>query len=225
MNKYMGFYELKALNIPSVQWKLFADDTVLDDRLLWTVRVATAAGDDMNLPRAVGVVSEEARMKGREFLLEYGKKGIVIYYPYFIAEKSGVLDINSRRLVIEAVDRDLWNLVTHGRKDVTIIVPADETGETDGGRGYGASDDASPGASFRDVQVTGNRDFLAPAEISELTRCAAVIRGRFREEISEGSSILAEWSYAYNTDVHRKPIGRRYLVFYELRALGTSRNG
>ena len=157
MNKYMGFYELKALNIPSVQWKLFADDTVLDDRLLWTVRVATAAGDDMNLPRAVGVVSEEARMKGREFLLEYGKKGIVIYYPYFIAEKSGVLDINSRRLVIEAVDRDLWNLVTHGRKDVTIIVPADETGETDGGRGYGASDDASPGASFRDVQVTGNR--------------------------------------------------------------------
>ena len=61
MNKYMGFYELKALSIPSVPWKIFTSDTVLDDKLLWTVRVATAAGDDLNLPRAVGVDSEGSR--------------------------------------------------------------------------------------------------------------------------------------------------------------------
>lgn len=196
MNKYMGFFELKALNVPSVPWDTFTSDTVLDKELLWTIRVATAAGNDLNLPRAVGVDSEEAQARGRELLREYGEKGIVIYYPYFIAEKSGVLDINSQRLVIEAVDKDLWNLVTYGRKDVTVIVRADG-----------------------DMQMTGDSRFLTPDEISELMRYGAVIRGRFREEISGGASVLAEWSYAYSTDIRRKPVGQRYLVFYELRGL------
>jgi len=202
VNKYMGFYELKALNIPSVPWMLFTDDTVLDEGLLWTVRVATAAGDDLNLPRAVGVDHAEAQAKGRELLREYKGKGIVVYYPYFIAEKSGVLDINSQRLVIEAVDRDLWNLVTYGRKDVTIIVPSDKNGAFSG-----------------DMHITGDGSFLTQEELRELMRYGAVIRGRFREEVSGGSSILAEWSYAYSTDVRRKPTGPRYLVFYELRDL------
>ncbi|MDI9500426.1 MAG: hypothetical protein QM236_06345 [Bacillota bacterium] len=224
MNKYMGFYELNALSIPSVPWKIFTSDTVLDDKLLWTVRVATAAGDDLNLPRAVGVDSEEALVNGRRFLREYGRKGIVLYYPYFIAEKSGVLDINSQRLVIEAVDRDLWNLVTYGRKDVTMIVPADKTGETDDAGGHSNGSIKSPdvpgkGVSFGSMQITGNSGFLTPEEIRELMRYSAVIRGRFREEISGGASVLAEWSYAYNTDIHRRPIGDRYLVFYELREL------
>jgi hypothetical protein len=125
MNKLMGFYELKSLNIPTVPWKLFSDDTVLDPQLLWTVRVATEAGNDLNLPRAVGVEAEEACLKGRAFAEEFKNKGIVIYYPYFIAEKSGVLDMNSERTVIEAVEKDLWNLVTYGRKDVTVIIPTD----------------------------------------------------------------------------------------------------
>ena len=162
MNKYMGFFELKALNVPSVPWDTFTSDTVLDKELLWTIRVATAAGNDLNLPRAVGVDSEEAQARGRELLREYGEKGIVIYYPYFIAEKSGVLDINSQRLVIEAVDKDLWNLVTYGRKDVTVIVRADG-----------------------DMQMTGDSRFLTPDEISELMRFGAVIRGRFRGRSAE----------------------------------------
>lgn len=202
MNKYMGFYELKALNIPSVPWKLFTSDTVLDEGLLWTVRVATAAGDDLNLPRAVGVDHAQAMAKGREFLREYGDKGIVVYYPYFIAEKSGVLDINNKRLVIEAVDRDLWNLVTYGRKDVTIIVPADRNG-----------------ALGEEMHISGDCGFLTGEEIRELMKYGAVIRGRFREEISGGASVLAEWSYAYSTDIRREPMGPRYLVFYELRGL------
>ncbi|HEY8349001.1 MAG TPA: hypothetical protein VIM13_04140 [Clostridia bacterium] len=214
MNKYMGFYELKALNIPSVPWELFTNDTVLDEGVLWTVRVATAAGNDLNLPRAVGVDHAEARMKGREFLREYGEKGIVVYYPYFIAEKSGVLDINSQRTVIEAVDRDLWNLVTFGKKNVTIIAPSDKIGHISD-----ISGNSTGVLSIDGVQITGDGSFLSPEEIKELVRYGAVIRGRFRDEISGGSSILAEWSYAYSTDVSMKPIGPRYLVFYELRDL------
>ena len=128
---------------------------------------------------------------------EYSEKGIVIYYPYFIAQKSGVLDIDSHRTVIEAVGKDLWNLVTLGKKDITVVFP------TAGG----------------EPQFYGNKEFLPEKEVEELLRYSDVIRGRFRQELIEGKNIFAEWSYAYSTDVKNKPIGDVYIVFYELRGL------
>lgn len=200
MNKYMGFYELKAINLPTVPWQHFTVDTVLDGSLLWTVRVAVESNNDLNLPRAVGVGAGEAVQTGRRLLSEYTGRGIVIYYPYFIAQKSGVLDINCSRTVIEAVEKDLWNLVTDGRKNVTAIFPSGQ-------------------ANTSGAQYIGDDAFLGREEIKELLRYSAVIRGRFREELSEGKSVLAEWSYAFRTDTGREPIGDRYLVFYELREL------
>ena len=199
MNKYLGFYQLKALNLPTVPWEEFMPETKLDEELLWTVRVAVEDSNDLNLPRLVGANSNEACRKGRELLDRYWGRGLVIYYPYFIAEKSGVLDISSSRTVIEAVDKDLWNLVTHGRKDVTIVI--------------------SSNAKTEMVQYHGDSSFLSPEEIDEIRRYTAVIKGKFREDLSEGSSVLAEWSYAYNTDIANKPMGDRYLVFYELRTV------
>jgi hypothetical protein len=195
VNKYIGFYELKSINLPTIRWNLFCPDTVLDSGLLWTVRVAVEAGQDLNLPRIVGATAEEAEKGGKELLARYGSYGMVIYYPYCIAEKSGVMEVSSSRLVIEAVEKDLWNFVTYENKNVTVI----RTGE---------------GYSFE-----GDNTFLAQNELLELERHAAVIRGRFRDELAEGCSILAEWSYAYNTDIRRQTIGNRYLVFFELRAL------
>lgn len=200
MNKYMGFYELKDINLPTVPWKVFSEDSVLEEGLLWSVRVAVVNSADLNLPRAIGVAAEEAVKKGCEFLHTYREKGIVIYYPYFIAEKSGVLEVNSTRTVIEAVDKDLWNLVTCGCKNITAIFPnGTESGV--------------------EVQYHGDESFLSNMETNELLGCASVLRGRFRSELSEGGSIFAEWSYAYSTDVRKEPIGERYLVFYELRGL------
>ncbi len=196
MNKYMGFYELKSLSLPTVPWQQFTRDTAPDDGLLWTVRVAVERGNDQHLPRAVGVPAEEAIRKGRELLAEYDGNGIVIYYPYFIAEKSGVLDISSQRTVIEAVDKDLWNLVTFGRKNVTVIIPAGQK-----------------------MEKFGEADFLNNNELEELLRCGSIMSGRYRQDLSEGRSIMAEWSYAFNTDICHKPIGDRYLVFYELRTV------
>lgn len=198
MNKYMGFYEMKGISLPTVPWNLFTPETVLDDGVLWSVRVAVENSSDLSLPRAIGVNAEEATRQGCELLDKYQGRGIVIYYPYFIAQKSGVLDINCRRTVIEAVDKDLWNLVTYGRKNVSIILPF----EANGGN---------------DAQYFGDREFLGNDEINELLGHGSVLRGRFRGELSEGGSILAEWSYAYSTDIRHEPIGERYLVFYELR--------
>lgn len=213
MNKYMGFYELKSINIPSVPWQRFEAETRLDPGLLWTVRTAVESGIDTSLQRAVGVASQEAEEKGRQFLKDYAGGGIVICYPYFIAEKSGVIDIADDKTVIEAVDRDLWNLVTYGRKDVTVIVPREvQAGFCEPGM------PASPSPQ-EDICFIGNREFLSADELSELLKFASVIRGRFRGDIKEGSSIIAEWSYAYNTDVRHEPVGSRYLVFYELRSV------
>lgn len=199
MNKYLGFYQLKALSLPTVPWEQFTAETKLDEKLLWTVRVAVLDSNDLNLPRVIGANSAEACRKGRELLDRYSDRGLVIYYPYFIAEKSGVLEINSSRTVIEAVDKDLWNLVTYGRKDVTIVISAECGCET--------------------VQYHGDSCFLSKDEIDEIRKHASVIKGKFREDLTEGRSVFAEWSFAYNTDAVNKPIGDRFLVFYELRTV------
>lgn len=199
MNKYMGFYELRSMNLPTVPWEQFTQDTLLDGSLLWTVRVAVENSNDLNLPRIIGARAEEAEQCGRELLDRFSGRGLVIYYPYFIAEKSGVLDVGSCRTIIEAVDRDLWNLVTYGRKNVTAIFKNVQ------------------GAEYSEFH--GDRNFLPEADMNELKKYAAVIRGKFRDNIHEGKSILAEWSYAYNTDIGNKHIGSRYLIFYELRSV------
>ncbi len=192
----MGFYELRSLEIPSVSWNEFTHDTQLDSRILWTIRVAVENSFDISLPRAVGVASDKASARGLELLEKYGQGGMVVYYPYFIAEKSGVLEVSQNRTVIEAVKGDLWNMATYGcRKDVTIIC-------TDIG-----------------VEYSGNKSFLSDDSLNELTNCAARLKKHFRDELAEGLSILAEWSFAYNTDTTRKPIGDVYLVFYELRSV------
>jgi hypothetical protein len=195
MNKYMGFFELKSMSIPSVPWKEFRLDTVLDESILWAVRVAVEKGMDLNLPRAVGVTAGEAYIKGREMLRQFSETGMVIYYPYFAADKSGVMDIKSDSIIIEAVDRDLWNLVTEGRKNVTIHI--------DGG----------------EIRYDGDENFLSALDISTLQDQALLIRGRFRDILTEGKSIIAEWSFAYNSDIDGKPYGDRYLIFYELRSI------
>lgn len=199
MNKYFGFYELKSINLPTVPWERFTRETSLDEGLLWTIRVAVEKSNDLNLPRRIGARADEALSAGNEFLDKYSERGLVIYYPYFIAEKSGVLEINSNYVLMEAVERDLWNLVTHGKRDVTVIIPS--------------------GKDIREAQYHGRHDFLKWEEIEELLKYAAVIKGRFRDSLSEGKSIFAEWSFAYNTDANKQPIGNRYLVFYELRAV------
>jgi hypothetical protein len=73
MNKYLGFYELKYLGIPTVPWKQFDNATTLDENYLWTIRSAVESGNDFNLPRAVGVSAEEACKKGRQMLEGQGR--------------------------------------------------------------------------------------------------------------------------------------------------------
>lgn len=191
----MGFYELKDSGLPAVPWKYFNNDVQLDNKLLWTVRVAVDKGEDLNLPRIVGMPSKEAMSGALDLYKKYKNIGMVIYYPYFIADKSGTLKVSSDEIVIEAVEKDLWNLVTYNKKNVTIISKIDG------------------------LIYDGDKSFLSNNEMEELHFYATNIRKKFRDYMTTGKTLLLEWSYAYNTNIDKTPVGDKYLVFYEIREI------
>lgn len=198
MNKLEGFYELQIMDIPSVRWKEFTGTEILDPNLLWTVRVAVQSGFDFNLPRAVGVKADEAMLKGHQFLARLSPEDLVVYYPFFVALKSGVLEIQADQTIIEAVDKDLWNLTTHGKRDLTMII------------------DHCSG----EVKKYGQEDFLDEQETAELIYYAKRIRGAYRKYIYADHSLLLEWHYAVQTNVRNELIGDKYLVFTECKSTG-----
>lgn len=195
INKLLGFYELPKTGLPCIQWKKFDPNIKLDSSLLWTVRTAILVGNDLNLPRKVGATADEAYKFGMQQLERMQGRGLVVVYPYFIAEKSGTLEINTHRITIEAVYKDLWNLVTDNDKDVTVCI--------------------TENATIWD----GNSDFFQKDELEELLRQSAKVRGKFRNVLAQGNSILLEWSFAYNTNKKGDKLGEKYLVFYEIREL------
>ena len=162
---------------------------------MWTIRSAVYSGADLNLPRAVGVSASEAYLFASDLLDKLQNKGIVIYYPYFLAEKSGNINIFQNKIVIEAVKNDLWNLVTYSDRDVTIEVNEDK------------------------ISYYGNKEFLSLDEIEKLLFNAKRAKQMFRDDLFEGKSAMLEWSFAYSCDIEKREIGEKYLVFYEARTV------
>lgn len=195
MNKLLGFYELRDSLLPTIPWKEYNDHTVFDPELLWTVRTAVYRGEDLNLPRSVGVTADEASQFASKTARLLGDRGIVVYYPYFLAEKSGTLNVYGDKIVIEAVKEDLWNLVTFSDREVTIINYENE------------------------IEYIGNKEFITENELTELYSYVNKIKRMFRYELLEAKSVLLEWSYAYKCDIDRNRVGERYLVFYEARTV------
>lgn len=195
MNKLMGFFELKHSGLPTIKWNEFNKNIIFDEKKLWSIRSALYHGNDLNLPRRIGATAKEAWDFACSLSKELQDKGIVIYYPYFIAEKSGTLEVNWNETIIEAVKDDLWNMVTYSDRDVTLRYIGD------------------------DVIIDGNPHFLDENELSELLKNANHVKRLFRNELIDGQSILLEWSFAYDCDSEKKAIGNKYLVFYEARTV------
>ncbi len=196
MNKLMGFFELREMNLPSIPWRQYTGSEELDDRYLWTIRSAVYRGDDMNLPRSVGKNAEESKKFADQLLSRMRDHGIVVFYPYFIAKKSGTLEVRRDTVVVEAVKDDLWNLVTYSDREVTIVMK--EGGET---------------------QIHGNQEFLCEDELEQLVRFVPEVRRIFRDSLLQGEAALLEWSYALTCDTNKAPVGDKYLVFYEARTV------
>lgn len=120
---------------------------------------------------------------------------MVIYYPYFVAVKSGVIDVSCHRTVIEAVKKDLWNLVTHNERDVTIIFTEEN------------------------LEIFGDDKFLSQDEIFELIKYSISVRKTYESYMNIGKSVLLEWSLAQKSDKDGIPIGDKKIVFYEIRTV------
>lgn len=196
MNKLMGFLELKEMKLPSVPWKQYTGEEKFEDKYLWTVRSAVYRGNDLNLPRSVGESSKISKKFADQLLKEMNDNGIVIYYPYFIANKSGTLEVRRDKVIIEAVKKDLWNLVTYSDREVTIITDTEDN-----------------------KSIIGNADFMSDKELNNLNKHIPEIRKLFRNDLLQGKSALLEWSFAQSCNSNKEPIGEEYLVFYEARTV------
>ncbi len=195
MNKLQGFYALERSHLPSVPWKRYEEGATFDSKILWTIRSAIKEGDDMFLPRKLGVYASEAKDYAQYLYNNMNKDDMIIYYPYFIALKSGMIEISANRTVIEAVKYDLWNLAIDNKRDVSIIIE-------DG-----------------DIRYIGEEHFLTRDELLELMKYCATIKKQLHKEVAAGESIFLEWSYACNSDMNKRPIGDSNLVFYEIRTV------
>lgn len=195
MNKLYGFYELKDLNIPSIEWMEFTEDTKLDKNLLWSVRTSVFTGKDVSLPRKIGVPAEEAETFGKRLLLKYANNGLIVYYPFFLAKKSGTLMIQKDSVIIDAVEGDLWNLVDNNQIDVHLALNADNK------------------------LISKSSDFLDNNEINEIIKYIPVIKKSFYRDLLVGKSVLLEWSFSCKSSIDKKCIGNTELVFFELRTV------
>jgi len=197
MNKLMGFYELRELSIPTIPWKEYQPGVKLSDEFLWTIRSAVNHGNDLNLPRLVGKTANEALKFADDLYNQIHQKGMVVYYPYFVAHKSGTLNVYYDKTIIEAVKDDLWNLVTDQKLDVSLTIAKDND----------------------IVSSYGNQNFLSREEVEQLMLYSRKIFGIYRNEIIDGKTILLEWSFASSCNKNKQPVGEPYLVFYEVRTV------
>lgn len=195
MNKLMGFYELRDLAIPTIPWKEYIPGTKLSDEYLWTIRSAVNYGNDLNLPRLVGKPAHEAISFANDLYKRLNGRGIVIYYPYFIAHKSGTLNVLGDKTVIEAVKDDLWNLVTDQNLDVSLVIDKYDN----------------------IISSYGDLELLSSDELKTLIMYSKKILRIYRNEIIEGNTVLLEWSFASSCNKEMHPIDNPYLVFYEVR--------
>jgi len=191
MNKLLGFYELKKSGLPTIRWEEFNKLTELSEDKLWTIRTAVFNGSDTSLPRLIGKRACVAYQFAKEQLRDLKDKGIVIYYPYFNAEKSGNIIVSKDNILIEAINKDLWNL-------------------TDG---------KTPDFRYNNNNIKLGRAFLKQGELKELLYYAEKVKTLFSQIHKDGKSIIMEWSYAYNTNLNKENVGNKYLVFYEAKEI------
>lgn len=197
MNKLFGFFELKEVPIPSIDWKEFKSGTVLDDSKLWTIRTAKVSGSDTSLPRMVGKSAKECMEFAENLLKRYGNNLFVVYYPFFGAVKSGTMLVGKDSTTIEATNEDLWNLVDHHIIDLSARV-----------------------SSSGKIRVgVGDSSFFTEDEWRKLIRCSEKVRTYFNKAIRANELVLLEWSFAKDTDVVGNNVGEEYLVFYEAKTV------
>ena len=117
----------------------------------------------------------------------------IIYYPYYTVVKSGILDINRERIVIEGTKGDISNMVTHNHVEVSMIFQND------------------------DLEIVGDEKFFTQEEVLPLIDYGREIKKMAVKDLEENKNIQLYFSYVYKTSEVLKPEGERGLIFYRFK--------
>ena len=142
----------------------------------------------------IGVDAETALKFGRlRTRNQYDNAAYVIYYPYYTVVKSGIIDINDQRTVIEATNGDIANLVKKNRVEMTMIFQDD------------------------DLQITGDEHFFSSDEMLSLIDYCKEVKKMVAGELEKNKNVQLYFSYMYQTSVTLKPVGEKSLIFYKFK--------
>ena len=209
-------YILKTLDLPTIDWKPYDPADQLEENILWSIKVE-------EIPSQTGKEQEEKKTlltwmrkrmqqepaKGNgligshaENVMRYGgrmsckivpSRQMLLYYPYYTVLKSGILDINRNRVVIEGTSGDISNLITNSQIDVTMIL-TDE-----------------------DVEVFGDERFFQQDEVLQLIDYSREVRKMAARDMDDGKSIQLMFSYVYRTNKELQPEGDLKLIFHKFK--------
>jgi phosphohistidine swiveling domain-containing protein len=138
--KLQGLFRIEDLRLPHPDWHFvvvdpttvssvdpefrsklrYYSDLRLSENDKWTVRTCLVEGrptEEYGLKRAVGVASIEVKSLLTDFQKYYRDASfhpIFVVYPYFSADKSGIVEIHQNEELIEAVNGSQWRLTEEG---------------------------------------------------------------------------------------------------------------
>lgn len=212
MKILQNHYLFNCLDLPTVEWKQYFPSTELDNELLWTIKIESKNTVDkpqkkkkdpiqkfissipmLNERRQttyIGIDADSAQKIGNKFCKKLGTGEIVLYYPYYTVVKSGIIDINAERTVIEASKGSIQNLIKENNVDITMIFKDD------------------------DLEIVGDDKFFDLKESIELVDCCKSIKKSCARDIDSGKNLQFYWSFVYKTNVYLKPEKGLKLIFF-----------
>src|SRR6266568_3968318 len=139
-NKFEGLLKIEEFDLPHPRWTFVLIDQralalvpsqsqsrIIDYKALklssnetWTVRSCLLGAYDRNefgLKRAVGISADQVVSRLEEFSQYYQSlnlSAVFVVYPYFSADKSGIIEVRDSEYVIEAVKGSQWKLTEEG---------------------------------------------------------------------------------------------------------------
>ncbi|BBF45146.1 hypothetical protein lbkm_3905 [Lachnospiraceae bacterium KM106-2] len=195
MHVLQNSYLLSHLDLPTIPWQQGFLSTEFDQHMLWTVKNEPVSAEIGLIEGKIGVTAKEAKEFVKHQYDNLGEKRVVLYYPYYTATKSGTIDLNQERSVIEAVEGKIENLSKKHRVDVTMI--------------------------FRDndLEIVGNDKFLSEDETLTLIDYCRELKSRCAADLDYGKNIILYWSIVSETKVNMIPKDKTNLIFTKLKII------
>jgi len=208
---------LKTLDLPTIDWKPYNPEADLQKDIFWTIKVEEIPDgkEKDQKPRKtvlrwlrkrnertnpikrnglIGIHAEKAKEYGDWMYRRIDPaKQMVLYYPYYTVVKSGILDLNGERVVIEGTNGDINNMLLNSKIEVTMILTED------------------------DVEVFGDERFFRQEEFLSLIDYSKEVRKMAARDIADGKNIQLMFSLVYRTSDEYKPEGELQLIFHRFK--------